>query len=309
MAHNSRPQRGYQRPQFTPRAQDYPEITHSEATLTLESGQTVPVIYKFDRQPRPHLILTCQSLNGYFLAVQHRPSYWDLEPATQAHLLGMQLALGHNVTQQLGLPEAAFTAAIHLGTWVSSKAIHSHIMLPLQPYFQLFSLCQQKPSWDRNDCSKRALFLEKLSRDRAKYHAEDRPKVMQEVVAASAPPDLQDAIERFRMTFDPSGDGTSAIDLSFGQSFRLMSHKVLVQALNDLNELVQVRLGMTACFYFFPAPGNAAGDTMRVVCPPEVFVTFLPSEERAAWAKKWDQGDPIQRACGDDVAQLSRPAP
>lgn len=109
------------------------------------------------------------------------------------------------------------------------------------------------------------------------------------------------------MTFDPSGEGTSAIDVCFGISFLEMSQEVLTRMLTDLNKLVRVRLRMIGCYYHLPAPGNAAGDTVQVVCSPEVFVRYLPVEQRATWFEKWDQGDPIQRACRNDVTSLSHP--
>jgi len=166
---------------------------------------------------------------------------------------------------------------------------------------------QRKPSWDESDSKRRTVYLEKLHRERTKYHAEDLPKVVQAAAEIAAPPDIGDVTQSFAgVAFDSLNEGTPAIDIRFSKSFREMTHETLSQALHDLNELVKVRLGMKACFYLFPAPGISAADTtMRVVCPPEVFVSLLPVEQRATWAEKWHQGDPIQRACGDDWTQLS----
>jgi hypothetical protein len=190
MAHASRLQRDYEPPQYTPPPEDYIEITHSKAELMLVSGETKPVVYKFARQPRPTLMLTCQPLNKAFLKVAYRPSYWDLPTPTQATLLGMQLEVGREVTKKLDLPESAFTIAIHLRRWISGFHIHSNIMLPLEPYFRLFSEYRGKNSWDEEDSERREQYLKYLTYENAKWHEGDFPKVMRESAKTSAPPDL-----------------------------------------------------------------------------------------------------------------------
>jgi hypothetical protein len=125
-------------------------------------------------------------------------------------------------------------------------------------------------------------FPEFQAQDRRDYYEEDLPKVMLEAAKTTAPPDIKDLIERFQESFghfhmasDPSDKGTTSIDLCFGKAFRDMSHQDLTQALEALQDLVKERMGMTAAFYYLPAPENAAADTLRVVCLPEVFVRFL----------------------------------
>lgn len=42
------------RRQFEYRPEDYPEIIHSKALLTLDGGRTADILFKFDSKPRPH---------------------------------------------------------------------------------------------------------------------------------------------------------------------------------------------------------------------------------------------------------------
>lgn len=294
-----------------PRPENYPEISHSKAVVMLHNGKAQKVECQFDRQARPHLVLTCKNLNGRSLPIK-KPSYWDLPPSTQASLLQKQFQVGREVTEKLGLPESTFTAAIHLGEWASSHHIHSHIILPLQPYFRLFSEYREKESWDEEDCERRMQFLKLQDYSRSKYHAKDLAKVLREVAKNVVWPDINNLVERFHLTFDPSGEGTSAMDVHFGESFHKMNHQDHTQVLQDLNELVKEHLCMKGCHYYFPAPGNVACDTVRVVCPPEVFVRFLPPEQRGTWAEKWavwGKGGPIHRAGCDDLSELPLPLP
>ena len=122
----------------------------------------------------------------------------------------------------------------------------------------------------------------------------------------SVRPQLQLDKARFSFVkFDPGSDGAAAIDVGFGKPFVEMSIGELEVVMRDLKAHVQGALDVVGCFYYFPAPGCPTGATARVVCLPEIFVGLIPPEERSAWALAWSQGDPVQRACQDDLQPLS----
>jgi len=287
----------------------YTEIVHAHDTLALTDGGTVPFDFVFDRQARPHMILTCPALNARSLGIvpSRKPSFWDLPTAMQGKLLHKLLACGRATVQDLGLPEAAFRAAIHLGEWVSSWSIHAHIMLPTEPYYRLLAATRGDPEWSAGDSSKRAGYLAKLSRDNARFHAMDLPALLVAAASLAPPPDVGALTAPFQaVTYDPKSEGAAAIDVTFGAPFLSMTCEALAQVMDDLNALVQ-GLGVTGCFYLFTAPGCLTGDTARVVILPENFVGLLPINARAAWAKKWAVGDPVQRASCDDLDPLPTP--
>eukprot|EP00966_Prymnesium_polylepis_P177805 4117489-Prymnesium_polylepis.1 len=71
----------------------FDEIVFREETLQLPDASVLPVEMVFDRQARPHIILSCKALTGPALGLPpgRKPSYWDLSPDVQACLVEQQL--------------------------------------------------------------------------------------------------------------------------------------------------------------------------------------------------------------------------
>jgi len=287
----------------------YTEIVHANDTLVLTDGGTVPIIFVFDCQARPHIVLTCPALTGLSLGIAppRKPSYWDLPTATQAQLLHKQLACGRAAASDLGLSETAIRATIHLGEWVTGRHIHAHIQLPTQPYYRLLAATRGDPEWSADECAERAAFVAKLRQDNKRFHAMDLPALRVAAASLAPPPDVTALTAPFRaVTYDPKSEGAAAIDVTFVAPILHVQCEPLTQVLHDLNAFVH-GLGVKGCFYLFPAPGCMTGDTARVVILPGKFISLLPIEARAAWAEKWAVGDPVQRACCENLMQLSPP--
>lgn len=102
------------------------------------------------------------------------------------------------------------------------------------------------------------------------------------------------------INLDPSS-AAPWIDVGFEKPFVQMLPGEVEVVMRDLQALVQGALGAHKCYSYFPAPGCPTGFTARVIRPPEIFVGLIPPEERTAWAEAWSQGDPVQRACQDDL--------
>lgn len=224
----------------------------------------------------------------------------------------MQLRVGKCAEKDLGLPASSFWAAIHLGSWVSSSFIHSHIMLPTEPYFGLRAQRrgasgQGSKLIEESDCGMRADYLAKLRRDHEKYHRMDLPKVCESAASVLPLPQVDGALNAcFSLfKFNPGSDGAAAIDVGSKKPFVEMAIGELEVVMRDLKAHVQGALDVGGCFYYFPAPGCPTGATASVVCLPKIFVGLIPPEKRSAWALRWSQGDPVQHACQDDLQPLS----
>lgn len=115
------------------------ECVYRQETLDLDGGEPVVVRVVFDRQPRPHLVVMCKSLDRERCGCgsTERPCYWHLSRQAEAKLFEFQLSCMRKVAEELSLPEGSLWAEIHVGSWVSSGYVHSHIVLPLRAYFDL----------------------------------------------------------------------------------------------------------------------------------------------------------------------------
>jgi len=298
------------------------EIVYRRSTLALRTDLHVrppplAVDFVFDRQARPRIILTCPSLTMRTLNTPHKPSYWDLPIELQASLLGKQLSVAKDV--------AALRVEVHLGSWVSSKRIHAHIVMPLVPYYELRASKQGQPSWTASDEVMRAAYVSKTIADHAKYHRDDGRAT--HAVATSGVEQPAADISAFEsVVFDADGSGTAAIDLTFrsakSSEIMDMGHGELALAVTAIRDLCEA-LAIDGAHLLMPAPasGNAGAAgayqerVARLVLRPDVFVRCLPLERhnntpgRLEWFGRWKEGDPIARAYKEDMSLLGPPHP
>ena len=286
------------------------ETVLSEETLELgpeiQAAIGMPSIdmqFIFDRQARPHLILSCKALTGTALGLSRKPSYWDLPPHLQATLVGRQLSL----VKQL----SAIRAEIHLGSWVSGSRIHAHVVCPLVEYYNLrakhqLQLPDGQPAqcrlWSQGDVAQRAQYLREQAARVARYHAEDAAAAA-EAVASDCPQHVADSGAFLAVIFDADGSGTASIDFTFKNAplIKDMTHDELVDAMAAIRALCN-GLGIDGAHLLLPSP--AKEDAARLVIAPDCFVRCLPQENRLTWLEAWKTGDPVARAYREDMAQL-----
>jgi len=284
----------------------------------LEVGLGLPrflqVEFVFDFQARPHVVLAIKALTGPALGVSHKPSYWDLPLGLQTLLLERQLAVANELS--------ALRLEVHLGSWVSGRHIHAHIVLPLRPYFELRALGgdASKASWTPKDVQWRAQYVAKTQRDHARFHAQDGPIAHQ--AATSGLPQREANLSEFdAVVFDADGSGTAAIDLVFKGSpaVKSMTRAELRGALQAVGKLCK-DLMLDGAHLLLPAPAVGVPDkdvgindraqahqdcAARLVIRADLFVLCLPPDKRLDWHKRWAKGDPIARSYKEDMSSLS----
>ena len=263
------------------------------------------VEFVFDRQARPHLILTCNQLTGDSLGVGRKPSFWDLPIELQGSLLARQ--------NRVAAEMSALHSEVHLGSWVSSKHIHAHVVLPLLPYFALRAEALGVGTYDSADVQRRAHYVDKTARDGLKFKNMDGPATYKAAMSA-VPQRMANKSSFESLTFDADESGTPAIDMTFKNAplIKEMSIGELCEALKAIRGLCDA-LCIDGAHLLFPAPalGNEAQVTRahqecvaRLVIRPDLFVLALPPEERLTWYSAWLQGDPRARAYKEDRSLL-----
>lgn len=268
------------------------EIQNSH--LTSPSGRS-PLKFVTDFQARPHLIVVCPGLDsaGFRrLELQPRnkkPSFWDLPNGMQAEMLYIMLeaALRHEAKQ----------CEIHLGEWVDTAKLHAHLVLDSGIYISEF-LKHVTPEEYRKAHNS---YLQTTESNRFDYHQEDEQAVRRNLVA----PVRAIGEDGARVSFD-STQSTSVMTVSFDKGLCAMS-MAEVQEVTACLQRVACQLGLRSASYILPtgpALEEAALRSVRVLVPPEVFVTCLPVEERDAWLTRWVEGDPVARATGEDMAPI-----
>ena len=261
------------------------------------------VHFVFDRQPRPHLVLTCKQLTGKTLGTApRRPSYWDLPIDLQANLLQRQVSVANELHAQ--------RVEVHLGSWVSSQHIHAHVVLGLLPYFELRAAYRNEPKWTPDDAKRRARYVAKARADHNRYHDADK-QVAWHVITSGTPQRTADVSAFEAVVFDADQSGTSAIDLTFkgAPSIKTMTQEMLRGALAAICTLCDA-LEIDGAHLLLPAPalGEAGGahqsSVARLVIRCDLFVGLLPPERRETWIRAWSEGDPIARAYKEDMSLL-----
>ena len=261
----------------------------------------------FDRQARPHIILSCKALTGRALGLPsgRRPSYWDLPPELQALLIAQQLKLAVEIN--------ALRVEVHLGSWVSSHSIHAHVKLSLQPYFRLRAEHQGLAGWTAEDQKRRAHYISKVHRDRSRYHKEDAAAA-HAVVVSDAPRCTADVSAFDSVSFDDDTSGTPCIDITFKNApvIKNMSHDELRNAMEAIQMLCE-HLSIKGAHLLLPAPAvGTAGmagahqeRAARVVCEAACFLQCLPLDRRRAWYEAWTAGNPSAQAYMEDLSPLT----
>jgi hypothetical protein len=258
---------------------DLPADLHEAARAS-----TLHIAFVFDRQARPHVILSCKALTSLHLGVaRDKPSFWDLPHDLQAMLLKRQLTLANELN--------AMRCEVHLGSWVSSRSIHAHIILPLMPFFQLRADMLKQPSWTAADAERRAHYVNKVTRDRNRYHKQDAREALEAVTSGAS--QLIANFDAFDgVVFDAEETGTPSIDITFKGApvVKAMDHGQLCAGLQAVQSLcAELRIDGAHLLLPAPAVGEAgmAGAhqerVVRIVCVPKAFVLCLPPERRQIW--------------------------
>lgn len=267
------------------------------------------VDFVFDRQARPHLILICDQLTDESLGLGRKPSYWDLPVELQASLLELQ----NRVVVEL----SALRSEVHLGSWVSSKHIHAHVVMPLLPYFAIRAASLKAACYDLADAERRARYVEKRARDNIKFKNMDGLATQRATL--SGKPQRKPNEKSFEaLSFDPEESGMAVIDMTFKGAPRIksMPHAELCEALVAIRGLCDA-LSLEGAHLLFPAP--ALGDATQLTCVPQervarlvvrpdLFVLGLPPQRRQAWYEMWIQADHRHSpAYKEDFALLPQP--
>jgi len=283
------------------------ELTAELRDVLLVSNDKLAVEFVFDRQARPHLILTCNQLTGDALGVGRKPSFFDLPIALQASLLERQI----HVATEL----SALRTEVHLGSWVSSKHIHAHIVLSLVPYFELRASVLGMERYSLAEVQRRAHYVEKTARDGLKFKIMDGSATHKATISGE-PQRLSNVSSFEALRFDADESGTAAIDMTFKNAplIKNMSASELCEALAAIRGLYDA-LCLDGAHLLFPAPALGDGAQLtgahqdrvaRLVVRPDLFVLALPPEGRLSWYNAWVQGDPRARAYKEDMSLLSQ---
>ena len=271
----------------------------------LHGLNNVNVNFVFDRQVRPHLILTCRQLDGNTLG-RRKPSYWDLPIQLQATLLEHQTRIATELS--------ALRSEVHLGTWVSSAHIHAHIVLPLLPYFALRAAAQGEECYGKDVVEGRARYVEKTARENDEFKMKDEPEA-KKAVTSGEPQRLANLASFEALSFDAEETGAPTIDITFKGAplIKSMSHAELCQALEAVKGLCDALL-IDGAHLLWPAPALGDGSQLtgehqerraRLVVRPDLFVLSLPPDRRQAWYDKWSQGGHLRaNAYKEDVSLL-----
>ncbi|KAL3915417.1 MAG: hypothetical protein SGPRY_007226 [Prymnesium sp.] len=264
--------------------------------------------FVFDRQARPHLILTCRSLTGKALGLPSgtKPSFWNLTPELQATLLQAMLRVAHDVGFR--------RLEVHLGSWVSSYHIHAHIQMPLVPYFQLRAAHQGMSKWTLHDVKQRKSYVENALQSAAFFHEQDGPAA-REIVESEIPQLTADLSAFDSVDFDSDLSGTAGIDVIFKNA--PVVKKMQLQELQNAMEAVQqlcLQLKIDGAFLLLPAPASGAASqdnhqesVARIMCRPDQFVCCLSPERRKVWYEVWAAKKTVL-SNKDDLSLLPAPA-
>eukprot|EP00900_Chrysochromulina_parva_P008119 jgi/Chrpa1/17308/Chrysochromulina_OHIO_Genome00023790-RA len=219
----------------------------------LHGLNNVNVNFVFDRQVRPHLILTCRQLDGNTLG-RRKPSYWDLPIQLQATLLELQTRIATELS--------ALRSEVHLGTWVSSAHIHAHIVLPLLPYFALRAAAQGEECYGKDVVEERARYVEKTARENDEFKMKDEPEA-KKAVTSGEPQRLANLASFEALSFDAEETGAPTIDITFKGAplIKSMSHAELCQALEAVKGLCDALL-IDGAHLLWPAPALGDGSQL-----------------------------------------------
>jgi len=263
------------------------------------------VEFVFDRQARPHLILTCPQLTGDALGVGRKPSFFDLPIEFQASLLERQTRVATELS--------ALHSEVHLGSWVSSNHIHAHVVLPLLPYFTLRASMLGVERYGFEEAQRRVHYVEKTARAGLKFKNMDGPATHKAVMSGE-PQRLANVASFESLRFDADENGTAAIDMTFKNAplVKNMSAAELCEALMAIRGLYDA-LCLDGAHLLFPAPSLGDGAQLagghqervaRLVVRPDLFALALPPEGRLTWYNAWIQGDPQARTYKEDMSLL-----
>ena len=261
------------------------QCIYHEETLDLMDGEHVLVSVVFDRQARPHLIVMCRSLDGERCGCEgtERPSYWHLRPQAEAKLFEFQLSCMRKVAEELSLPEGSLWAEIHLGSWVSSGYVHSHIVLPARAYLSLKTQYEHSSggtcfgAWQAWHARHRT-YLESERRRREKWFNGDAAEAKAAAHAAAEParsPELEGDVRTLGVVVSPD---TPVFDVTLPTADSLVV----------LDNFCKPKVG--GCFYLIPFQRRSAEDGLRVrvICPPGDFAkAFKPPDGIEQWYDKF----------------------
>ena len=282
------------------------ELTDELRDVLPVPNNKLDVEFVFDRQARPHLILTCHQLTGDALGVGRKPSFFDLPIELQASLLKRQTHLATELS--------ALHAEVHLGSWVSSQHIHAHVVLTLLPYFALRASALGMERYGLAEVQRRAHYVEKTACAGLKFKNMDGPATHKAAVSGE-PQRLANVSSFEALRFDADESGTAAIDMTFKNAplIKNMSAAELCEALAAIRGLYDA-LCLDGAHLLFPAPALGDGAQLtgahqervaRLVVRPDLFVLALPPERRLTWYNAWVQGDPRARTYKEDMSLLS----
>ena len=156
---------------------------------------------------------------------------------------------------------------IHLGKWIDSPKLHGHIVLDttITKDFLEQYVTEEADTYMKM----RKIYEEKTASKRAAYHSLDAKKINANLDA----PMNKVVTSNEKVRFDAS-QSTSVMMVMFDKPLINMSIQELESMLKYLKDLCIDDLNMNL-------------NMVRVIIPPEVYVTCLPRKDRQKWMHRW----------------------